>query len=185
MSSRPSRARVSSTTCAARACSRTSARKDTTRPPAAFNKFSAAAIEASAAASSTARSAPPRASSSAHARPMPDAAPVTSATLPSNSNVTTVPPPSSDSPRLACLREGRAEPRLVDAPLLLAGVGEGDDAVGGGGAPPEPDVEGAQLVAAEDRERHLIAGALLGQPRVEEVARQTPRLGRGGGVARR
>src|SRR5215213_10796974 len=79
-------------------------------------------------------------------------------------------------------REWRAEPRLVVAPLLLGRTGKGHDAVGGGGAPAEPDVEGAQLVAAEDRERQLVAGALVGHARFEKVARGAPPV-LGGGVA--
>src|SRR5687767_14035500 len=166
MSMRPSRAAASSKTSAARACSRTSARKDTTRPPAAFKKFSACASAASAAASTTATSAPPRANSHAHARPMPDAAPVTSAALPSNSSLMRS---VSSSTRL---RERRAEPRLVVALLFVGGRGGGDDAVGGGRAPAELDVEHAQLVLAEDREREPFAGTLGGEALVEEVERR-------------
>src|SRR5689334_3270090 len=69
------------------------------------------------------------------------------------------------------LREGGAEPRLIVALLLFARVGAWDDAVGGGGARAEFEVERAQLVAAEDRERERVAGAPGGDALVEEVGR--------------
>src|SRR5215208_8211943 len=85
-------------------------------------------------------------------------------------NIATM-PCSSFNTRHSSLRERRAEPGLVVALLPFGGAGLGDDAVDGGGARAELDVERAQLVAAEDRERELFAGALVRETRVEELKR--------------
>src|SRR5215207_3711521 len=82
-------------------------------------------------------------------------------------------PPGSSSFIIhrSSFRERGAEPGLVVAALLFGGGGRGDEAVGGGGARAELDGDGAQLVAAEDGERELLAGALLRDALVEEGER--------------
>src|SRR5688500_6183413 len=72
--------------------------------------------------------------------------------------------------RLNGLRESRVQPRLIVLHLFGRGPADGDDAGGGRGGRDELELKGAELVEAEDRERHGVARLALFEARAEEVA---------------